>query len=490
MDFTALYGTPQKCHGKRLILWWARQDLNLGPMDYESTALTAELRALKDLRGYHRTLYSISTQCHAAPMKKRAAYGSGSIFEASGGFYIRYRTNALVNGQPQRVQKTARLCDKDPDKYYAKDAKAVRLLRKQFLSTIEDAPQTNGSSPKDMKIADYWDQVYLPFLESSVSSGSKSPTTRADYKKYWDCYLKNHFNGRTFLGYSTGQGTNFLTGLASRKEKPLSAATLHHIRAVGSSIFKHAIKTDALGANVLTVNPWRNVGSLTKGKRSQTEHYTLQEIQNVIHALGHCTVEHKQKEPVPHAAEVHEHLDAQLLMALTFFCGLRPSEAIGLDWSDIKDGHIYIQRAVVNGIAGNTKTDEAAAPIKLIEPVLSLLMAWHKQCGSPSVGWIFNGKESGKPINIPNIVARVIRPCLKEAGLAWKGLYAGRRGVATMLVDLTNGLVAAKELLRHKNMTTTAKFYQKQTQGALESGMKLLEAAAANGNGKEAEGQR
>ena len=27
------------------MIWWARQDLNLGPMDYESTALTAELRA-------------------------------------------------------------------------------------------------------------------------------------------------------------------------------------------------------------------------------------------------------------------------------------------------------------------------------------------------------------------------------------------------------------------------------------------------------------
>ena len=26
-------------------IWWALQDLNLGPMDYESTALTAELRA-------------------------------------------------------------------------------------------------------------------------------------------------------------------------------------------------------------------------------------------------------------------------------------------------------------------------------------------------------------------------------------------------------------------------------------------------------------
>ena len=180
---------------------------------------------------------------------------------------------------------------------------------------------------------------------------------------------------------------------------------------------------------------------------------------------------------------MHEHLDAQLLMALTFFCGLRPSEAIGLDWSDIRDGYVYISRAVVNGIAGDTKTDGAAAPVKLIEPVLSLLMAWHRQCGSLSVGWVFSGKESGKPLNIPNLVARVVRPCLEEAGFAWKGLYAGRRGVATILVDLTNGLVAAKELLRHKNMTTTAKFYQKQTQDALESGMKLLEAAAvANGN--------
>jgi hypothetical protein len=29
--------------------WWARQDLNLGPTDYESAALTAELRAPRDI---------------------------------------------------------------------------------------------------------------------------------------------------------------------------------------------------------------------------------------------------------------------------------------------------------------------------------------------------------------------------------------------------------------------------------------------------------
>ena len=34
--------------------WWARQDLNLGPTDYESAALTAELRALSRLNILHR----------------------------------------------------------------------------------------------------------------------------------------------------------------------------------------------------------------------------------------------------------------------------------------------------------------------------------------------------------------------------------------------------------------------------------------------------
>jgi hypothetical protein len=29
----------------RQVSWWARQDLNLGPTDYESAALTAELQA-------------------------------------------------------------------------------------------------------------------------------------------------------------------------------------------------------------------------------------------------------------------------------------------------------------------------------------------------------------------------------------------------------------------------------------------------------------
>jgi hypothetical protein len=39
--------------------WWARQDLNLGPTDYESAALTAELRAQTfKINNLHAARYS------------------------------------------------------------------------------------------------------------------------------------------------------------------------------------------------------------------------------------------------------------------------------------------------------------------------------------------------------------------------------------------------------------------------------------------------
>ena len=40
-------------------VWWARKDLNLGPMDYESTALTAELRALQQLTAGRKRVVSV-----------------------------------------------------------------------------------------------------------------------------------------------------------------------------------------------------------------------------------------------------------------------------------------------------------------------------------------------------------------------------------------------------------------------------------------------
>ncbi len=53
-QFAPIYGSAFQVNGIQLVeklgkLWWAHQDSNLGPTDYESAALTAELWARKDL---------------------------------------------------------------------------------------------------------------------------------------------------------------------------------------------------------------------------------------------------------------------------------------------------------------------------------------------------------------------------------------------------------------------------------------------------------
>ncbi len=97
------------------------------------------------------------------------------------------------------------------------------------------------------------------------------------------------------------------------------------------------------------------------------------------------------------------------------------------------------------------------------------------------------------PVDLHNLIARVIRPHLeglercaecdripKKSGVVWKSLYAGRRCAATAVIEATGGNYAvAQALLPHKSMTTTLNVYKKAiTSEAFRSGMKLLQEAA------------
>src|SRR5215813_3603605 len=50
--------------------WWARQDLNLGPTDYESAALTAELQA----RPQTQSSTAVRSRTGAAEAKKKSGH--------------------------------------------------------------------------------------------------------------------------------------------------------------------------------------------------------------------------------------------------------------------------------------------------------------------------------------------------------------------------------------------------------------------------------
>jgi integrase len=256
----------------------------------------------------------------------------------------------------------------------------------------------------------------------------------------------------TFAEYRTATASVFLTSLADR----LGRRSLAHLRSLSSGIFSHAVN---LG--VIESNPWHDSKILGKVRApGATKHYTLEEAEDVISALV-------------------DHVDCQLIMALAFFLGLRPGEIAALRWEDFDDSFVHIRRAVVRGIVGETKTPESVATLPLIQQVKTPLALWRQKCGNPPEGWVFKSRKN-TPVDLHNVIARVIVPTLKAKNVVWKELYAGRRGAGTAVIELTNGnYAAAQELLRHKSMNTTLAFYKKQTESALMSGMKLLEAAAS-----------
>jgi integrase len=373
----------------------------------------------------------------------------GRIYEASGKFYVQYRV--VVNGK--RVQRSHYLCAKD-DRHRSKTDGSVTLLRDEHMLGV-NAQQAEQSPNRDMRVVDFWEKVYLPYCEEIVQltgKPRKTPSTVRGYKQIWRQHLKSHFGNLTLQEYSPHMGTAFLDSLTGGQGK----ATLRHIKACATSLFNRAVNKQHV-----KVNPWHDVQMPDDAIESApTLHYTVEEAEDIISALV-------------------ERVDCQLIMSLACFLGLRPGEIAALRWEDFDEENVHIRRSVVRGIVGTPKTKESIASLPLIDRVRIPLELWRQKSPDTS-GWVFPSVNN-TPIDLHNLVARIIRPALDAKEIVWKGLYAGRRGAGTAIIALTNGNAAVGQaLLRHKNMSTTLTFYKKQIPAAdLRAGMKLLEAEVA-----------
>ncbi len=371
------------------------------------------------------------------------------------------------------MQRSHRLCAKG-GKYYARDCKAVKLLRDEHMLKINQGQQSRHIHHQEMRIADFWEHCYLPYLEEVVTltgKPRKKPSTVRGYKQIWNQHLKAHFANRTLREYEPFMGTQFLQTLTSTQSK----VTIKHIKALGSSLFKHAVVKQQI-----KVNPWHDVEMPDDAIDSaRTDHYTLEEAENIVSALV-------------------DHVDCQLVIALSCFLGLRPGEIAALKWEDFDSKSVHIRRSVVRGTVDVPKTPESLASLPLIAQVAVPLQLWRKESGKPTDGWVFPSRDN-TPVDLHNLVARVIVPhvegsdrCVrcdltpKASSVKWKSLYAGRRGACTAAVEATGGNYAvAQALLRHKSMKTTLDVYKKQiTPAAFAKGMKLLETAASRNETK------
>jgi integrase len=373
-------------------------------------------------------------------------YQKGCVIEASNAFFVRYYVTEIVDGQPKRVQRSKRLCTKD-DKHHSTTCKPVQQKAAEEMQRVN---AMSGKLPEqDTRIADFWEEIYLPHLQKTVKA-----STLNGYLKVWNHHLSPAFAGQTLKDYQTHQATALLTNLV---DGGLGRRSVAHVRSLASGLFRHALRL-----NRISLNPWRDAGSLIPTKEPEPTHaYSLEEAETIINALI-------------------EHPDAQLVFCLAAFMGLRPGEISGLKWLDIDNDWIHIRRSSWRGIVGTTKTQESVSSIPLIEPVRGMLAAWRQtsQLGNLE-GWVFPTRL-GTPMEMSGYARRVIAPALEAKNISWKGLYAGRRAAGTLLTQLTGDALAASYVLRHKNLATTTAFYVKPVRTAALAGMKAVEEAWAN----------
>ena len=403
--------------------------------------------------------------------RNRRPRGEGSVRLKNGGWHLEYK-------DAEGSRKSAKLCDKD-DLHFSATCPAVRELASQRiteLSTASAKSNGNGSGPKpDMRVVDFWENVYLPWAQE-INPKAGEPNLRAStvagYTGIWSLHLSEHFGSVLLSAYETPTGTAFLNSLA----KTQGRNTINHIRSLMSGVFSHAV---ALG--YIKTNPIAGARVLGKTARpAKTGHYSLKEALLILAALA-------------------DYVECQLVMALSFFWGLRPSEIRGLRWEDfcnessencpiclsddirdIEVAHVHIRRGIdKQGHESGLKTDEAEQPLPLMLPIAMPLQIWREQCGNPSEGWVFENKN-GRPVDLRDWVRTKIRPTLAAHKLKWRTLYSGRRGAATMLLLLTGNALASQQLLRHKpGSAVTSRHYLKAIPEALLAGARMVEDAVS-----------
>jgi integrase len=357
-------------------------------------------------------------------------YQEGHLVKRFGGWHVRY----YVTDKGVRKQKSYRLCDDQQTKSH------VKQLRDQFMREhVNVGVQHEGP----MGMVEFWDRVYLPFIESN---NNVKPSTLHGYKQVWNQHLKTHFSALNLSDYKTHMMSVFLTGLA----KTLRPRTLDRIKWLASAIFAHAVATGHC-----ETNPIRDAKVLGKTlAHGDTKSYTLEEMENVISALV-------------------DRVDAQLVMALSFFAGMRKGEIQGLQWGDIDADFIHVRRAFSRGVLGVPKSKKSIRAIPKIQPVSGLLMLWRAKAGDGV--WVFPNTE-GNAMNLDKYAGEVIKPVLRKAGIEWKGFHAGRRGLGTTLRSLTGNSNAAKEVLGHNDTRVTEAHYEHRMPEDALRGMKQLEA--------------
>lgn len=224
----------------------------------------------------------------------------------------------------------------------------------------------------------------------------------------------------------------------------LQNGTRLKIRNIMSVVFRHGIRHGFLPRDS-DANPIKYV----RQSGQSTKEHTILTQEEAVAVLSHL------KEPIRTMAW----LDATT--------GLRASELLALRWLDIdfESGVMHVQRGIVYGVVGDTKTNASKSRIPLAAAVLDSLERWRRETPyAASADWVFASPRTKgeRPYWGNTLVARHLKIAAENAGIAGSvGWHTFRRSISTWMIDNDENVKVTQELMRHAHSKTTLDLYAK-----------------------------
>jgi integrase len=176
---------------------------------------------------------------------------------------------------------------------------------------------------------------------------------------------------------------------------------------------------------------------------------------------------HPTKEPDPFSPQeinsILKHCDVQTrnFFQFAFFSGLRTSELIALEWSDVdfQRGVVHVRRASVRKIVKTTKTKSGERDVKLLTPAQDALIA-QKPFTIEANGRVFHNPKTNRPWETDGQIRRTAWiPALKAAEVPYRNPYQTRHTYASMLLSAGEDPMWVAHQMGHSDWAMIRKTY-------------------------------
>jgi len=304
----------------------------------------------------------------------------------TGKYVVRWRSNGRHRSRSFTYQRDAERWDREQ--------KRSRELGVSF-------EPLRGSETLAEVVEDWWKAHVVTLAEN----------TRQGYRIVWTRHIHPSLGGVTIRSLTPGRIDAFRQSL---EEAGVGAATVSKALAIVSGVCRFAVLR-----GVIDANPVREVRK-PKPRR-----------QRFVAALAPHGIERVRVELLT-AGRLR---DAVFVSTLGY-AGLRPGEARGLRWSDVRSGSLLVERAVAGRTIKATKNERLRA-VRLVGALADDLAMWRELATfSGDDDFVFANRTGGVTSDYDwrNWRKRVFAPAAESAGIAIGRPYDLRHSFASLLI--------------------------------------------------------